>query len=99
MIDGDALDAAAGAAVPRGSDFWYTVLAAYLPADTAADAANSIGADLFTPADSRCAAVRLRHVHRGHPGCTSRVADLGRRMGRARTDAGGRLGDDARRRM
>ena len=44
------MDAAAGAAVARGSDFWYTVLAAYLPADTAADAANSIGADLFTPA-------------------------------------------------
>jgi hypothetical protein len=47
LIEGDTLD---GEAVARGSDFWYMVFAAYLPADAAADAANSIGADLFTPA-------------------------------------------------
>jgi hypothetical protein len=47
MIEGDLAD---GAAAAMGSDFWYTVLAAYLPADTAADAANAIGADLYTPA-------------------------------------------------
>ncbi len=50
LVTGDTQDAAAGTAVARGSDFWYSVLAAYLPADTAADAANSIGADLYTPA-------------------------------------------------
>jgi hypothetical protein len=47
LIIGDSAD---GVAVARGSDFWYTVLAAYLPAETAADAANSIGADLYSPA-------------------------------------------------
>ena len=47
LIAGDTAD---GDAVARGSDFWYTVLAAYLPAETAADAANSIGADLYSPA-------------------------------------------------
>jgi hypothetical protein len=47
LIAGDTQD---GAAAARGSDFWYTVLAAYLPADTAADAADSIGADLYSPA-------------------------------------------------
>ena len=47
LITGDTAD---GDAVARGSDFWYTVLAAYLPAATAADAADSIGADLYSPA-------------------------------------------------
>ena len=50
LITGDTLDTAAGAPVARGNDFWYTVLAAYLPAETAEDAANSIAADLYTPA-------------------------------------------------
>jgi hypothetical protein len=50
LITGDTQDTAADDASARGSDFWYAVLAAYLPADTAADAVNSIGADLFTPA-------------------------------------------------
>jgi hypothetical protein len=47
MIEGDLTD---GAAAAVGSDYWYMVLAAYLPADTAAEGANSIGADLYTPA-------------------------------------------------
>jgi len=47
MLEGDTQD---GEAASRGSDFWYTVLAAYLPAETAADAANSISADLYVPA-------------------------------------------------
>jgi hypothetical protein len=47
MIEGDTQD---GEAVARGSDFWYSVLASYLPAETAADAANSIVADLYVPA-------------------------------------------------
>ena len=46
MVEGDTQD---GTAAARGSDFWYTVLAAYLPAETAADAANSIRADLYVP--------------------------------------------------
>ena len=47
LLEGDTQD---GEAAARGSDFWYTVLAAYLPADTAVEAANSIGADLYVPA-------------------------------------------------
>jgi hypothetical protein len=47
MLEGDTQD---GEATARGSDFWYTVLAAYLPTDTAAVAADSIGADLYVPA-------------------------------------------------
>jgi hypothetical protein len=47
LIEGDTQD---GVAVARGSDFWFTVLAAYLPADTAASAADAIGADLYVPA-------------------------------------------------
>jgi hypothetical protein len=47
MIEGDSPD---GVAAAVGSDYWYMVLAAYLPADTAAEGANSIGADLYTPA-------------------------------------------------
>ena len=47
MVEGDLAD---GAAVALGSDYWYTVLAAYLPADTAAGAADAIGADLYSPA-------------------------------------------------
>ena len=47
LLEGDTQD---GTAVALGTDFWYTVLAAYLPAETAADAANSISADLYVPA-------------------------------------------------
>jgi hypothetical protein len=47
MLEGDIQD---GTGAALGSDFWYTVLAAYLPAETAADAANSISADLYVPA-------------------------------------------------
>jgi hypothetical protein len=47
MLEGDTQD---GEAAARGSDFWYTVLAAYLPAETAVVAADSIGADLYVPA-------------------------------------------------
>jgi hypothetical protein len=47
LLEGDTQD---GEVAARGSDFWFTVLAAYLPAETAADAANSISADLYVPA-------------------------------------------------
>ena len=47
MLEGDTQD---GEAAALGSDFWYTVFAAYLPPDTAVDAADSIGADLYVPA-------------------------------------------------
>jgi hypothetical protein len=47
LLDGDLAD---GEAAARGSDFWFGVLASYLPVQTATDAANAIGADLYTPA-------------------------------------------------
>ena len=83
MLDRRHAGRRAGAAVARGSDFWYTVLAAYLPAETAADAANSIGADLLRPGASVVhSSASTARSPRPTPGGARRVAGLGSRMGR-----------------